>query len=134
MLLKNLISNLKPNLAGLKIKGISFDSRNTKKGDLFVSVKGNKFDGNNYIKRAISKGAKLIIHSKEIKKNKKIQYLKVKNTREILAILGKRYYKKKTKKHNCSNRNKRKNISFRFFSSNLYYSKSKSGFYWNTWF
>ncbi len=97
MLLKNLISNLKPNLAGLKIKGISFDSRNTKKGDLFVSVKGNKFDGNNYIKRAISKGAKLIIHSKEIKKNKKIQYLKVKNTREILAILGKRYYKKKPK-------------------------------------
>ena len=42
---KNLISNLRPEVAALKIKGISFDSRSVKKGDLFVSIKGDKFDG-----------------------------------------------------------------------------------------
>ena len=44
MLLKNLISNLKPEVGALKIKGISFDSRSIKKGDLFVSIKGKKFE------------------------------------------------------------------------------------------
>ena len=68
MLLKNLISNLKPGLAKIKIKAISFDSRSTKKGDLFVSIKGSKFDGGSYINQAISKGAKVIIHSGVIKK------------------------------------------------------------------
>ena len=53
MLLKNLISNLKPEVGALKIKGISFDSRSIKKGDLFVSIKGKKFDGNNYIGREV---------------------------------------------------------------------------------
>ena len=41
MLLKNLISNLKPEVAAIKIKNISFDSRNVKKGDLFISIKGD---------------------------------------------------------------------------------------------
>ena len=36
MLLKNLISNLKPEVGALKIKGISFDSRSIKKGDLLL--------------------------------------------------------------------------------------------------
>ena len=54
MLLKNLISNLKPEVAAIKIKNISFDSRNVK-GDLFISIKGDKYDGHDYIDKAILK-------------------------------------------------------------------------------
>ena len=36
---KNLFSNLKPEVAAIKIKNISFDSRRIKKGDLFISIK-----------------------------------------------------------------------------------------------
>jgi len=97
MLLKNLISNLKPNVAALKIRGISFDSRSIRKGDLFVSIKGSKFNGNDYINQATSKGAKAIIHSQAIKKNKKAVYIKVKDTRNTLARLSTRYYKNKPK-------------------------------------
>ena len=57
MLLKNLINNLSPNVGKLKIRGLSLDSRNVKKGDLFISIKGNKFNANNYIEEAISNGA-----------------------------------------------------------------------------
>jgi len=53
MLLKNLISNLKPDIAGTKINGISSDSRTIKKGNLFIAIKGKKFNGNDYINRAI---------------------------------------------------------------------------------
>ncbi len=97
MLLKNLISNLKPNFASLKIRGISSDSRNLKKGYLFISVKGNKFDGNKYINHAISKGANVIVHSRSIKKNKKAIFIKVKDPRETLARMSTKYYKKKPK-------------------------------------
>ena len=97
MLLKNLISNLKPNIAALKIRGISFDSRSIRKGDLFVSIKGSKFNGNDYINQATSKGATAIIHSQTIKKNKKAIYIKVKDTRKTLARLSTKYYKNKPK-------------------------------------
>jgi len=97
MLLKNLISNLRPEVAALKIKGISFDSRSVKKGDLFVSIKGDKFDGNDYINQATSKGAKVIIHSRPIKKNKKVTFIKFKDSRNILARLSTKYYKNKPK-------------------------------------
>ena len=40
-----------------------FDSREYKKGDLFVSIKGEKFDGNDFISEAINKGANIIVHS-----------------------------------------------------------------------
>ena len=58
MLLKSLFNNLKSNIASVKIRGISFDTRSLRKGDIFVSIKGNKLDGKKYIKKAISKGAK----------------------------------------------------------------------------
>ena len=63
MLLKNLIDNLNPEIGSERIKGISSDSRKIKRGDLFVSIKGNKFDGNKYIGQAISRGAKFILDS-----------------------------------------------------------------------
>ena len=97
MLLKNLISNLKPEIGAIKIKGISFDSRSTKKGDLFVSIKGDKFDGNDYIDQAVSKGAKVVLNSRLIKKNKKAIFINFNDTRNALARLSSKYYKNKPK-------------------------------------
>jgi len=44
----------------LKVKGISVDSRNIKKGDLFVAIKGHEHDGHDFIPDAIKKGAACI--------------------------------------------------------------------------
>ena len=95
MLLKNLIKNLKPKEARVKIRGISFDSRNTKKGDLFISIKGNQDDGNKYIDEAINNGAKVIIHSRTVKPKSNVIFIRYKDTRNILAKLSSRYFKKK---------------------------------------
>ena len=51
MLLKNLFSNLKPDIAAVKIRGISFDSRNTKKGDLSGTIYSC---GENYVVVSLS--------------------------------------------------------------------------------
>jgi len=128
MLLKNLIRNLKPEVAALKIKGISFDSRSTKKGDLFVSIKGNKFDGNDYINQATSKGAKVIVHSRPIKKNKKVTFIKFKDTRNILARLSTRYYKNKPKNIIAVTGTNGKTSVSDFFYQIFTLQKKKSGF------
>ena len=86
MLLKKLIKNLSPKTGALKITGISQDSRKVKKGNLFVALKGEKYDGNKYITQAISKGARAVIYSGKIKKNKKTEFIYIKDTRNIFAI------------------------------------------------
>jgi len=40
-----------------EITGVSIDSRTTKPGDCFFAIKGERFDGHDYIDRAFSKGA-----------------------------------------------------------------------------
>ena len=98
MLLKNLIDNLNSKISNLKIRKISADSRKIQKGDLFVSIKGNKFDGNKFIDHAILKGAKVVVYSGLLKKKyNNITYIKTKNTREKLAEISSKYFKKKPK-------------------------------------
>ena len=75
MLLKKLIKNLSSKTGALEITGISNDSRKVKKGNLFVAIKGEKYDGNKYISQAISNGAKAIIYSDKIKKKNKINFI-----------------------------------------------------------
>ncbi len=41
----------------LKIKGVSTDTRKIKKGELFIALKGNKYDGHAFIKDAMISGA-----------------------------------------------------------------------------
>ena len=97
MLLKKLIKNLSSKIGDLNISGISQDSRKIKKGDLFVAIKGEKYDGNKYISQAISKGARVVIYSGKIKKNKKTKFINFKDTRNILASLSANFYKNKPK-------------------------------------
>lgn len=40
-----------------KIQGISIDSRTTKAGEFFIAIRGNQFDGHNFISKAIEMGA-----------------------------------------------------------------------------
>jgi len=47
------------------IKKVVIDSREIKKGDLFIAIKGENNDGHNYIEQAIINGAKCIICEKQ---------------------------------------------------------------------
>ena len=45
----------------LMISGVSIDSRTINSGELFIAIKGNNFDGHNFIQEAVCKGAKAVI-------------------------------------------------------------------------
>jgi len=74
-----------------KINNICIDTRKIKKGDIYIALKGKKYDGHNYIKDAIKKGAIACIGEKDIKVEK---YIKVNSTYESLFLLG-NYFRRK---------------------------------------
>ena len=67
------------------IKSISTDTRSIVKKSMFIALRGNNFNGNDYIEEALKKGAVIVLTDDKRflnSKNKKIIY--VKNT--ILAL------------------------------------------------
>ena len=86
MQLKDYIPNVDKKNSKAFFSGISFSSSKVKKNNIFFAIKGTKVDGNNFIKKAITKGAKIIVSEKKIiKKNKNIIYLYSSNVRKLLS-------------------------------------------------
>ncbi len=99
MLLKDYIPRLNKKHNNISFSGISFDSSKVLKKNIFFAIKGNKFDGNNYIDIAIKKGANIIVTEKRItKKKQNIVFLFSPNVRKLLANVSYKILKKKPKK------------------------------------
>ena len=78
-----------------KFNGLSIDTRELKKENLFLAIKGKNNDGNKFIAKAIRKGAAYIISSNKIKKSKK-NIIKLKNPLSFLNDFA------KLKRQNCN--------------------------------
>ena len=91
------MQNLKKLLNSFKISGISDDSRNIKKGCLFVAIKGETFDGHNFIDEAVKKGAVCIVGEKNLRV-KGATYIKVADSRIALSLLAQAWYGNPSKK------------------------------------
>lgn len=82
-------------LLDIKISGISIDSRTISCGDLFIALKGEKFDGHSFLEEAFKKGAMGAIVSKKFKiQNAKIKdkiIIKVKDTLKAFGDIAKIY-------------------------------------------
>ncbi len=74
----------------LTFQGISIDSRTVKKGDLFIPIKGLKFNGHDFIEQALEKGAYASIIEKKEKKRflKEKKLIEVKNSNQTLKKLA----------------------------------------------
>lgn len=68
--------------------GISTDSRTLDKGDLFIPLKGENFDGHDYIQQAVDRGAAIAIISEDLKVKVGITLIKVPDTLKALQDLG----------------------------------------------
>ncbi|MBI9045728.1 MAG: UDP-N-acetylmuramoyl-L-alanyl-D-glutamate--2,6-diaminopimelate ligase [Anaerolineaceae bacterium] len=79
------------NLKDIPVTGIVFDSREVKPGNIFVAFKGERFDGHEYIKKAIDRGAGAIVGIKKIE-DITIPYIQVKDSRFAMAHLAAAFY------------------------------------------
>ena len=79
----------------LECKNFSKDTRNIKKGDIYIGLKGNKFDGSKFWKQALDNGAEAVIvenieiSQKEIEQYKNKTIIKVKSTLNALYKIAK---------------------------------------------
>ena len=80
------ITNSKLYGEDLAFNRISTDTRTLKKGDLFLALKGENFDGHDFIEEAIFKGASSVISEKDL--SLKISYIKTKNNLIFLKKLA----------------------------------------------
>lgn len=76
---------------GQEITGVSYDSRTTKKGDIFVAITGYETDGHKYIPMAKEKGASCALCERK-PQEEGISYVLVEDSRAALAQLGRNWY------------------------------------------
>ena len=80
----------------IEIIGIKNNSKDVRKGDLFVCTRGITTDRHKYIDEAIKRGCSAIVVEKE--GNYSVPYIKVKNTNSELGKISKKFYENPLKK------------------------------------
>ncbi len=99
MLLGKVFKNINRKYKSIKFNNIRFNSKDCKSNDIFFAIKGDNYNGNNFINDAINNGAKIIVSSLKfegINKNK-VLFIHNKNPREILPEIAGRFYPLKPK-------------------------------------
>ena len=77
----------------LTIEKIEFDSRKVSNNDVFVAIKGTLSDGHQFIDKAISLGASVIVcEVLPTTLSDNCTYVKVQNSNQALAFLSANYY------------------------------------------
>ena len=75
--------------AGARVRCVCIDSRIVKKGELFIAVKGEVFDGHDFIDEVLAKGARVLVVHKPIKvKDPKISVIRVEDTIRALGDIA----------------------------------------------
>lgn len=102
MKLETLIENLQYeeliNFEDVEITGISYNSKTTKSGDIFVCLVGEHSDGHEYFKSAVEVGARAFMVEKELDCH--LPQVVVKSTRRQIADIAVKFYNHPSKQLN----------------------------------
>ncbi|MBC5835348.1 UDP-N-acetylmuramoyl-L-alanyl-D-glutamate--2,6-diaminopimelate ligase [Flavobacterium sp. F372] len=83
----------------LPIEKIEFDSRKVSNNDVFVAIKGSLSDGHQFIDKAISLGASVVVcEDLPATLLENITYVKVQNSNQALSFLAANYYNNPSQK------------------------------------
>ena len=87
----------------IEIEGLDSNSKNIKKGYMFIAIKGFSVDGHKYIEDAVNAGAKVVMVEegydlKSIKLPEDVTLIMTKDTRKALAICSCNFYDNPSRK------------------------------------
>jgi len=72
-----------------KVKAVCIDSRMVKKGELFIAIKGDVFDGHDFLDGVIAKGVHVIVVHKDVDiKNDAVSIIRVEDTVRALGDIA----------------------------------------------
>ncbi|MEP6937941.1 MAG: UDP-N-acetylmuramoyl-L-alanyl-D-glutamate--2,6-diaminopimelate ligase [Chthoniobacterales bacterium] len=96
MQLKSLVAVISPRQVtgpvDRNVENVAYDSRRVQKNGLFVALRGEKVDGNQFIEQAIEKGASVIVTERE-EKHPRATCVVVDDSRSALADLATAFYR-----------------------------------------
>jgi len=75
------------------VSGVSYDSRQVRKGDLFVAIKGENVDGACYAKQAVEQGAAVIASERPVDTAGNTAYFTVPDARKFLADFSRVFFR-----------------------------------------
>jgi len=82
----------------VQVSEIVFDSRNAKKGSVFVAVKGVSADGHDFIAKVIEAGCSVIISENEVDVPANVTLIVTDNSSKALALMANNFYDEPSKK------------------------------------
>lgn len=84
------------NFKNVEISGISYNSKTTKKGDIFICLVGEHTDGHEYAQMAIDNGAAALLVERKVP-DVKVPQVQVDSTRHKIADIADRFYSSPSK-------------------------------------
>ena len=84
------------NFKDVEISGISYNSKTTKQGDIFICLVGEHTDGHEYAHLAIDNGAKALLVERKVE-GVDVPQIQVKSTRHQIADVADRFYSSPSK-------------------------------------
>ena len=85
-------ARFEPRFAGLKLAGVTADSRTVRPGDLFVAVPGSKADGLAFVPQALAAGAAAVMSEQPAATPAKVAFVQVPNVRRALALAAAAFF------------------------------------------
>ncbi|MGN6352190.1 MAG: UDP-N-acetylmuramoyl-L-alanyl-D-glutamate--2,6-diaminopimelate ligase [Parafilimonas sp.] len=77
----------------VNVNSITIDSRKVNNASMFIAIKGEKFDGHDFIQQSIDSGAAIIVCEElPARLNDAITYIQVKNAHEAAAYIAHNFY------------------------------------------
>lgn len=77
----------------VEVAGVQMDSRKVLHNHLFVAVKGTQADGHDYIDKAISLGASVVVHSEPVVAiNEGVTFVRVADTEDAIGKIATQFY------------------------------------------
>ncbi len=70
------------------IKGVSIDSRTIKRGDIFIAIRGENFDGHDFVGRVLEKASAIVVSRKDVPVGSRCPVILVKDTVRALGDLA----------------------------------------------
>jgi UDP-N-acetylmuramoyl-tripeptide--D-alanyl-D-alanine ligase len=70
------------------LRRVCIDSRQAKSGDLFIAIKGDRFDGHDFVKEVAAKSVAAVIVSQKVRVNANIPVILVKDTVKALGHIA----------------------------------------------
>jgi UDP-N-acetylmuramoyl-L-alanyl-D-glutamate--2,6-diaminopimelate ligase len=85
------IINISGDLEG-EVSAVCYSAGECKADSLFVAIPGLMYDGHDFIRDAVNRGAKYIVYEKDIRLPGGITVIRVNNSRRSLGILARNYF------------------------------------------